>query len=150
MSDGVKHERLSHDNALNLRADGVSHPLFSHSEFFDPRDLVLVKYEMIRAVRVEQLTVAQVALQFGFSRSGYYKVLASFQCKGLAGLSRSTPGPRKAHKLDDDVMAMIEDELSEDNTLTSTQLAALLVQRHTLAVHPRSIERALARRKKKR
>jgi transposase len=148
-SDKSKQQQLRKHNALNLRADAVTHPTFSHSEFFDRHDLVLVKYEMLRAVRVDNLTASEAAKQFGFSRSGYYKVLGSFQRTGLAGLIPSSPGPREAHKLCDDILDLIDGQLAEDDTLNSMQLAVLLREHHKLSVHPRSIERALARREKR-
>ena len=148
-SDESKQEQLRNHNALNLRAGAVTHPLFSHSEFFDRHDLVLVKYEMLRAVRVDNLTASEAAKQFGFSRSGYYKVLGSFQRAGLAGLVPSTPGPREAHKLCDNIMDFVDAQLAEDDTLNSRQLAVLLREQHKLSIHPRSIERALARREKR-
>ena len=148
-SDESKQEQLRKHNALNLRADAVTHPPFSHSEFFDRHDLVLVKYEMLRAVRVDNLTASEAAKQFGFSRSGYYKVLGSFQRTGLAGLIPSSPGPREAHKLCDDILDFIDSHLADDDTLNSMQLAVLLREQQKLSVHPRSIERALARREKR-
>ncbi len=145
----AKRDQLRKHGAWNDRAETVTNSLFCESEFFDPRDLVLVKYEMLRCVRIDPKPVAESARQFGFSRSGYYKVLSSFQQSGLAGLIPSAPGPRGAHKLRDDVLNFIEARLAEDRTLTSSQLATLLLEQHQLRVHPRSIERAIARREKK-
>lgn len=144
-----KRQQLLQHGTLNERADAVTNPLFGHSEFFDPQDLVLVKYEMLRSVRVEKIAATKAARQFGFSRSGYYKVLASFRQSGIAGLISSPPGPRGAHKLNEALLDFIDSHLAEDRTLSSLQLAALVLDQHELSVHPRSIERALARREKK-
>jgi transposase len=144
-----KRQQLQQHGAWNERADAVTHPLFGHSEFFDPQDLVLVKYEMLRAVRVEKTCATDAARQFGFSRSGYYKVLASFRQSGIAGLIPSPPGPRGAHKLNEDLLDFVDGCLAKDRTLSSMQLAALVLEQHKLSVHPRSIERALTRREKK-
>ena len=64
----------------------VIDPLFDQSEFFDPRDLMLVKYEMLRRVRVDGVSVVEAAERFGFSRAGFYKTLSAFQRMGLVGL----------------------------------------------------------------
>ncbi len=47
-----KQRVLRQHATLNPRPDGVTHPLFRDSEFFDPRDLLQVKYEMLRLVSV--------------------------------------------------------------------------------------------------
>ena len=144
-----KRQQLRQHGSFNERADAVTNPLFDHSEFFDPQDLVLVKYEMLRAVRVEKIAATEAAKQFGFSRSGYYKVLAGFRQTGIAGLIPSPPGPRRAHKLNEDLLIFIDECLAQDSSLNSLQLAALVLEQHELSVHPRSIERALTRREKK-
>ena len=47
-----KGESLRQQGVLNPHPEKVADPLFHDSEFFDPRDLVQVKYEMLRRVRV--------------------------------------------------------------------------------------------------
>jgi hypothetical protein len=48
--------------------------VFSGSQFFDPRDLVQVKYEMVRRVRVDRQPVSRSLAAFGFSRSSFYQL----------------------------------------------------------------------------
>ncbi len=52
-----KGRALGKHGTLHTRPEQVRDPLFQHSEFFDPRDLVLVKYEMLRRVRIEGMGV---------------------------------------------------------------------------------------------
>ena len=144
-----KRKALQEHGALNARVSEVKDPLFQSSEFFDPQDLVLVKYEMLRRVRVEGLSVAAAARAFGFSRVAFYQAMAAFQKEGLPGLLPRRRGPKAANKLTDAVLEFIDRERAADNKLRAPQLAALLRQRLHLAVHPRSIERALARRAKR-
>jgi hypothetical protein len=59
-------------------------------------------------------------------------------------------GPRRAHKLGSEVMSFIRELLAQEPALSSAQLVARVRQRFELQVHPRSIERALLRREKKR
>ena len=47
----AKLQALRQQACLNLRSDQVNDELFRDSEFFDPRDLVQVKYEMLRRVQ---------------------------------------------------------------------------------------------------
>jgi transposase len=135
---------------LNPRPQAVRDAAFREgSPFFDPEDLVQVKYEMLRRVREEGARVTQASAAFGFSRPSFYAAQAAFQEAGLPGLVPQRPGPRRAHKLSGPVLALLEEALAAEPALSSAALARLLEERLALKVHPRSIERALARRSKK-
>ena len=144
-----KRKALREHGVLNARANEVKDPLFQSSEFFDPLDLVLVKYEMLRRVRVEGSSVAAAARAFGFSRVAFYQAMAAFQKEGLPGLLPRRRGPKAANKLTATVLEFIDQQRAADSHLRAPQLAVLLRKHLRLAVHPRSIERALARRAKK-
>jgi transposase len=130
---------------LNPHPDRVTDPLFAESDFFDRRDLVQVKYEMVRRVQRDGQPVAQSARAFGFSRPSFYQAQTSLQREGLAGLLPKKRGPRGAHKLGPDVVGFLRELLSQEPSLNSTQLAARLRKARGLRVHSRSVERALAR-----
>jgi uncharacterized protein with von Willebrand factor type A (vWA) domain len=55
------------------------------------------------------------------------------------------PGPRRAHKLTEDIVAFARAEREGDSSLSSAQLADAIEARFAVRVHPRSVERALAR-----
>jgi transposase len=148
-TDEQKAKHLRKHGAFNTGAKAVIDPLFGDSEFFDPCDLVLVKYEMLRRAQVEGMPAALAARRFGFSRSGFYKTLSAFNHWGLVGLIPARPGPRHAHKLTDDIMKFIDAQAAEQGLLPASELAALLLDKRDVRVHPRSIERALARREKR-
>ncbi len=144
-----KNSALRRHHALNPRPESVSDPAFrSGNPFFDRKDLVQVKYEMLRRVREEGQRVTQAAAAFGFSRPSYYQAEAVFEQAGLPGLVPQRPGPRRAHKLSASVVDFLVQALVDDRSLNSVALARMVAARFGLAVHPRSIERALARRKK--
>ena len=144
-----KLDALKQQGCFNPQPEGVSDPLFASYDFFDRRDLVQVKYEMVRRVRAEGRSVAQSARAFGFSRPSFYQALQALEQDGLAGLLPKKRGPRSAHKLDKEVMEFINSQRSETPSPNSSQLASRIQKRFDLEVHPRSIERALAREKKK-
>lgn len=145
-----KFEALLKHGTLHPRPQDVKDEIFRESSrFFDRRDLVQVKYEMLRKVSKDGQPVGDVAKSFGVSRPTFYKTQQDFNQEGLAGLIPRKRGPRSAHKLNDQVMEVIEGRLQEQEADASA-LAELVEERFGLAVHPRSIERALERRKKKR
>jgi transposase len=151
MSDtgNQKEQYLRKHGAFYVNGDAVADPLFDLSEFFDRRDLVLVKYEMLRRVQVDGVSVVEASKRFGFSRAGFYKILTAFDRLGLVGLIPARPGPRQAHKLTDDILEFIDEQVAERGRLPAAELATLILREREVSVHPRSIERALAQRKKR-
>jgi transposase len=138
---------LRQSHTLHPHPDQVRDPLFTTgSAFFDPRDLVQVKYELLRRVRVDGESVSHAASLFALSRPTFYAAQAAWERAGLVGLFPEPTGPRHAHKLTEAILALLRPRAA---TMSSTQLAAWLRQEHQLIVHPRSIERALARAAKK-
>jgi transposase len=145
-----KTETLRRQSSLHPHPDNVTDPLFEGSDFFDARDLVQVKYEMLRRVRVEARPITESAAAFGLSRPSFYQAQSAFGLAGLGGLLPKKPGPRRAHKLSAEVVEFLEQLRQGDPSLRSVDLAERVFERFELEVHPRSIERALARLKKKR
>lgn len=145
-----KVDALRQAACLNAHPERVTDPLFAASNFFDGRDLVQVKYEMLRRVRTDGLTVAESARAFGFSRPSFYTAQASLQREGLSGLLPKKRGPRRAHKLSTEAIGFLREQLSLLPSLKSAELASRLRKDLHLQVHPRSIERSLARMEKKR
>jgi transposase len=132
---------------LNPRPEAVRDEQFSASGFFDARDLVQVKYEMVRRVQVDGEAVSHAAAAFGFSRPSYYEAASALARDGLPGLVPDKPGPRQGHKLTDEVLDHAEELLAADASLRSADLAEALRGRFGVQVHSRSVERALARRR---
>jgi transposase len=138
---------LREARTLNPRPETVRDGQFGASEFFDPRDLVQVKYEMVRRVEVDGAAVTHAAGLFGFSRPSYYDAAQALARDGLAGLVPAKPGPRRAHKLTDEVLAHVQALLAADSSLRVADLVEAIAARFGTRVHPRSLERALARRR---
>jgi transposase len=145
-----KREELKRRGTLHPHPERVVDELFVREEFFDARDAVQVKYEMLRRVSAEGRAIARAAADCGFSRPSFYKAQADFRRAGVPGLLPAKKGPRRAHKLAGPVMELIEQELATDPSLGSRELARRVRARFDVRVHARSIERALARRQKKR
>ena len=145
-----KTHALQRSGTLNPTPEKVSDPLFAAADFFDARDLVQVKYEMVRRVRVDGTPVSHSAAAFGVSRPTLYQADAALARGGLAALVPQKPGPRRAHKLDAEVMEFLHQLRADDAALRAVELARRVRQRFGRTVHPRSVERALARGEKKR
>jgi len=141
-----KEAALREARCLNPRPGAVADEAFTAGpEFFDARDLVQVKYEMVRRVRAEGQPVTKAAEAFGFSRPSYYQAAAAVDAGGLAALVPARPGPRRAHKLTGEVVAFARRAREADPSLSSAGLAEAIAGRFGIRVHPRSVERAMAR-----
>ena len=68
---------------------------------------------------------------------------------GLEGLVPRKRGRRRAHKLTPDVMAYVQATRASEPRSTKALVQAIR-ERFGVTVHPRSLERALARAEKKR
>ena len=144
-----KAESLRQQGALNSQPQKVTDPVFLRGGFFDPRDLVQLKYEMLRRVRVEGSSVTEVAQAFGFSRPVFYQAQALYHSAGLPGLIPQRPGPRRPHKLSDPIVEFLLQHQLRDPLIRAPALSELVRKQFDLVIHPRSIERALERRRKK-
>jgi transposase len=145
-----KVQALQETGTLNARPQRVTDALFQTHEFFDARDLVQIKYEMLRRAEVDGHSVTQAAAAFGFSRLTFYQARATLAQAGLAGLVPRKRGPRQGHKLNEAVVRFLEQARSDNPELRAVALADRVAERFGVRVHPRSIERALARQGKKR
>lgn len=146
----IKAESLAKCGLLNPRSQAVKDELFERYEFFDARDLLQAKYEMVRRVQKDGWTITQAAQTYGFSRPVFYEVQQELKNNGLPGLIPKRRGPKSPHKLSDEVMIFIEQALEKDKSLKAPALADMIAEHFYLSVHPRSVERALAKEKKKR
>lgn len=145
-----KTETLLEEGTLNPRPAAVVDPKFREGEFFDPHDIVQVKYEMLRRVRVDEIPVVQAATEFGFSRPTFYQAQSSFEGAGLAGLVPGKRGPRGPHKLRPEVMEFLESRVLPGQPVRARALATMLREELGIDLHPRTIERAVATGKKTR
>jgi transposase len=143
-----KQLQLKQNSCLNLHPEHVTDTLFQTEEFFDPNDMIQVKYEMLRKVRSDESSVTKAAQEFGFSRVSFYKIKEAFQKYGLEGLIPKKRGPKKRHKVTEEVVAYCQQQLAEEKSLTFPQLAEIVLDKFDLSVHPRSIRRALETKKK--
>src|SRR5258708_38435026 len=89
-----KEAALAATGCLNPHPEQVTDPAFLASEFFDARDAVLVKYEMVRQVKADGAPVTAAAAAFGYSRPAYYEAAAALERSGLEGLVPALPRPR--------------------------------------------------------
>jgi len=145
----TKLQSLRASGTFNPRAAQVRHPLFVPGDFFDPRDLVQLKYETLRALQKDDYSIVQAATQFGLSRPTIYEAQAHFQTHGLEGLLPRKRGPKNPHKLSGPVRQYLDQVRLQQPALKPAELARRIRERFDIQVHPRTIEKALHAKEKK-
>jgi transposase len=127
----------------------VRHPLFQQSSFFDPEDLLQLKYETLRALEVERCPIAKAAREFGLSRPTIYEAQTQFEQRGLEGLLPHKRGPKAAHKLTAEIRQYLQQQAAAEPEVKAVELARRVRQRYTVQLHPRTIQKALEARAKR-
>lgn len=148
MNNNHKKRILKDQNVLNHKADKVTDILFKTNNFFDPNDLLQVKYEMVRRVQQDGWPVTKASSKFGFSRLSFYKIQDAFKSFGILGLLPKKKGPKRATKITDTVIAFIKECLNKEPETKAAQLKILIKTEFGIDVHKRTIERIYKDKKK--
>lgn len=144
-----KRQRLRQQGTLNAHPERVCADLFRDRSFFDPDDLLQVRYEAVRAARQGRSSRAETAREHGLSRHTLHRLERRFGEQGLAGLVPRKRGPRGPHKISDEILRFVEEQRAARGRLGSTVLAREIEARFGVSIHRVSLDQALARRAKK-
>jgi transposase len=146
----VKARFLAAHQGLHPHPERIGDARFQQGSFFDPRDLVQVRYELLRRHLIEKQPVTEVIRDFGVSRQMFYVLLRVFQREGLVGLLPRKRGPRGAHKCTDAIVAFAAVRRQQSPGRSTKELAEDVGRKFGVQLHPRTLERRLSRRGKKR
>jgi transposase len=141
---------LKRTGTLNPQSTAIVDALFRENPFFDANDLLQVRYEMLRRHRVDGASIVEVSSTFGVSRPTFYQAQAAFQRAGLAGLVPRQRGPKEGHKLSSEVIEHVRTLQTSSPGLTTNERIQAIEQKFGISVHRRSLERAMAGKKKRR
>jgi transposase len=139
---------LKRTGTLNPHPADVSDALFRENPFFDRKDFLQVRYEMLRRHRVEGISIVDVASAFAVSRPTFYQAQAAFEGAGLTGLVPKQRGPRGGHKLSGEVIEHVRNLKISSPGLTTIECLKAIKEKFGITVHRRSLERALKGKKK--
>ena len=139
---------LKRTGTFNPHPNSIADRLFKENPFFDPKDLLQVRYEMLRRHRVEGVSIVDVATQFGVCRPTVYQAQAAFQQAGLSGLLPKQRGPKHGHKLSAEIIEYVRVLRAAAPSLTTVAAIQAVQEKFGITVHRRSLERAMASKKK--
>ncbi len=142
-----KAKTLIESGSFNRNADSVRNPMFRSNPYFDPQDLVQVKYEMLRAVKTNGLNVSEASLQFGFSRTAYYKIEKRFYDAGIDGLCAKKTGPKFPSKITPDIIEFVAQLKGDDPGIINDNIVERIREEKGVSIHKRSLQRVQAKKK---
>lgn len=141
-----KIQALRSSGSLNRYPQKVRHPLFCEHDFFDPHDMVQLKYETVRAVELDHRPIAQAALDFGLSRPTIYEARTNLRKAGLEGLLPQKRGPKKPRKLTPEIRRYLEELVGLEPDLKAAALVQKVRTRFRIVLHPRTVEKAVRKK----
>jgi hypothetical protein len=136
-----KKDVLIKNGTFNKSYGKVSEQKFISDDFFDPQDLVQIKYEMLRTARDSEWNISEIADAFGFSRAAFYKIKASFEQKGISAFIPDKSGPKGAKKFTEGHQRFINNYLTSHPKTSSDELKRILQMERGLEISKRTIER---------
>jgi len=140
--------RLKENNSYNKKADKVFNSLFLTNPYFDPYDILQVKYEMLRAVKNNELSVSDTSRQFGFSRTAYYKIESHFKDEGIDGLCFKKTGPKAPAKVTEDLLSFAASLKAQQPDITNDEIVEEIRLQKGVTIHKRSLQREKAKKKR--
>ncbi len=143
-----KESYLQDHGVLNPHPENVQDELFLANEFFDPRDLLQVRYEMIRRHQIDKVSVLETSKQFGVSRVTFYQIAGLYDSLGLIGLVPQKPGPKSPTKCTEEIIEFVRQQRSQQPDITWEILIQEVYEEFGVSLHHRTIERRLTSVKK--
>jgi transposase len=143
-----KERYLQDYGVLNSHPERIQDELFLSNEFFDARDLIQVRYEMIRRHQIDKVSVLDTSKRFGVSRVTYYQVAGLYDRFCLIGLVPQKPGPKSPSKCTEEIIEFVTYQRLQQPDITWEDLIHKVYEEFGVSLHRRTIERGLASIKK--
>jgi len=142
-----KIEILISNGTYNKRYTTVKKAKFSVGEFYDPMDIVQVKYEMLREVQESDMSIGNIVSEFGFSRTAYYNIKESYDKNGMSSLIPEKTGPRHPHKLTSQLQNFIDEYTVAHPKASASEITAAIHGERGVSISKRTIERYISKKK---
>jgi len=139
----TKIQFLEKEGLLNPKPERVKNQFFKTLDFFDAMDLPQVRYEMLRAARIEKYSVAKACKLFGFSREYFYKLERNFKARGYSALIGSPKGRRPLIAINQEIVTFIVHQKITHPKLTGENLRKKILNRYKVDCSRRTVERVI-------
>jgi transposase len=139
-----KHINLQKAGLFNKNHKKVNDSRFTQeSTFFDPCDNLQVRYEMLRSHIFEGDNVSSVCRRFGVTRQTFYTLQEKLNKDGSVGLLQKKTGPQGPTKLNETVMAFINQRVTKEEPISAAQLCNEITMEFGLSLHKRTVEKII-------
>ena len=142
-----KKEVLKANGTYYGRYHSVKKREFQVGSFYDPMDIVQVKYEMLRDAQDSGRTIGSAAEDFGFSRTAFYAIKESFEENGLVALIPEKKGPKEQHKLTKILRDFIDEYISDHPKASAAEISKAILTEQGVEISKRTVERYKAKKK---
>lgn len=138
---------LKNSGTLNTKVNLVKDELFLKNKFFDPNDMLQIKYEMLRHVKIDKWCITKATKMFGLSRPAFYKLENDFKF-GLSGLLPKKRGPKKPSKLTKEIINFITQK-RQNEQMPWIKIKLAIKNKFNLSIHTRTMQKILSQNEKK-
>lgn len=142
-----KKEALLANGTYYRRYRSVKKDEFRVGGFYDPMDIVQVKYEMLRDVQNSSKAIGATVEEYGFSRTAYYAIKEGFEATGLASLIPEKKGPKEQHKLTKALREFIDEYTISHPKASAAEITMVITREKGVEISKRTIERYKAKKK---
>jgi len=143
----MKKDVLMKNGTYNKNHSKVKKEKFQEGGFYDPMDIVQVRYEMIKEAGDGGKAIEQVTGEYGYSRASYYHIKGDFDNGGMIALVPEKTGPRSPSKLTGDLQEYIANYVEGNPRASSSQIAMAIEQDKGVTVNKRTVERFRSKKK---
>jgi hypothetical protein len=142
-----KKEALVENGTFNRNHEKVKRSKFLAGGFYDPTDIMQVKYEMLRDAMGDIGSIEALSGEYGYTRASYYNIREAFDRGGVMALAHGKTGPKEPRKLTREAQAHIEGYTAGHPSASANDIRANLVQDKGIQVSKRTVERHMAKKK---
>ena len=141
-----KEDRLKASNTFNPDYDKISDPKFSIDSIMDPRDLLQVRYELVRSVEYDNTPITHAAEEYGVSERTARRYIQSMKAGGLSALIPGKSGPSGPSVLKQEVCDFIDAYVASHPRASGKKVCDAIAQSMNISVGQRTVERYLQKK----
>lgn len=141
-----KEEKLRSSNTYNSKSSRVNAPCFADNEMMDPHDLLQVRYEMVRAIELDNKSIKDTCSEFGVSASTARRYVRDLKEGGLIALVPEKKGPAGPTRLSKEAAEFIDNYLKEFPKASGGKVHRALETKLHTGVSKRTVERYLLKK----
>ena len=141
----TKHTHLRNSRTLNPHPEKVTAALFSNNTFFDPCDLLQVRYEMVRA-HVPPTKLKELSAEFGMSVATCVRLKRKYEEGGLQALIPRERGPKGAHKITPEMLEFARNYRKRHDKTGIRELTEMVNAHFKVSLHYTGLHRALSKK----